>query len=198
MARYDDVSDRHTNWSLTNVGPPVTLSYSISRDWKIRSISGPWDSEALSNGGLRAVCAETLGTSIFQHIAGDHTRMWFEALVLQARQRNKTVVRKYRCDTPLLRRFMAMELVGEEDGTVTLNHRLVRADRPGVFVSVLPALGAAVPVQRCSHCNGLEVDGKWSDPFDQPHSVSVEVVYTVCPSCRQGMDAPMKALAVHG
>lgn len=167
----------------------VSTFYRLDRTDRVVEVGGDWDAFALANGGELAVKDWVLGTHFYAHVQGESTQMLIRTLLDGARHLQRPSQRPYRCDSPGVRRDMAMEIRPETDGVLMVSHRVL-LERP------LPAPlhfrvddGVAERVMRCSMCNRLKVQGTWMEPeaaWRQGGLSSPDpnvIGYGVCPAC---------------
>ncbi len=172
------------------------ITYLLDRDDIIIEVSQAWNSFAISNNADKNTLADSvIGHNIFSFILGDSTRMYMQVLLQQARILGHSPSRKYRCDSPELKRYMQMLLIPEPDGVVRVEHTLERVESFEQPISFSPAVVTnPSTVFRCSICARLKIGSVWifpEDALDQEHipcDTVIPVRYLVCPLC----DNPLK------
>ena len=162
-------------------------TYRLDRNNDIISVGDDWDAFALENGGPNACASQVQGRPVWDFIAGDPMRMWLDTVLQLVRVRNAPIERRYRCDSPELRRFMLMRLSPEDDGVVRIDNELLTTERRAVPIHIRPASsrsGRTVRI-RCSLCGRLKAGNAWQEPdfarAAQPRIISV--AYSVCDAC---------------
>jgi hypothetical protein len=166
----------------------VNTAYWLDREDRIVRVSGGWDAFALENEGEKAVSERVTGRKLFEFITGDTTRMWMSAIIGLARVSGKELERQYRCDTPLIQRYMRMRIVPEKNGELRLEHIVFREkerSKPVFFVT--GGARETVMDRRCSMCGRVFRDGVWIEAESVPdypaEGREIPVVYTICELC---------------
>ena len=165
----------------------TTIVYRLDQENQIISVDGPWDDFALDNEGSNAIACQVEGRPIWHFITGDTTRMWFEVMLKSARLRQTTLELCYRCDSPELKRFMRMRIVPGENDILSIEHEQIGEERRASPVTIRYAGNKPVGSfnTRCSMCGRLKQGPDWLEPEQQKHpSDTVNVIYTVCESCK--------------
>ncbi len=163
-----------------------TVVYWVDDHDVVTDVSGDWDGFARENDGGAVLRDLVLGRTLWSFIEGDATRMLLSTLLGAVRTHGKTLVRRYRCDSPTHRRHMEMRLSRDGD-RVRLEHRILREERmtPGVRFHYRRGPDALV---RCSMCNRVKLDAEWREASDAAAEgrlpTEAAVVYSVCARCR--------------
>lgn len=173
---------------------PASISETFFRiDAKdtICDVGGAWDDFALKNQGPRALSGRVLGSNLFEHIAGDISRMYVRSIFSAVRILGRPATRPYRCDSPQQKRLMEMTVTLESTGTLFVQHQIVKVEdfvRPITFVPGSHRISETRV--RCSMCNRLKLGGEWQDPdyvLKEDIAMPIAVVYGVCPTCIAGI-----------
>lgn len=176
--------------SLLLVGEVVSY-WLYSKDTIIK-VSQTWNRFALSNNATAEILEESvIGKNTYSFIVDDPTRMYLQVLLQQPRLLRTTVAKKYRCDSPGLKRYMEMRLTPEPEGLVRLDHTLEQLEPFNRPLTFHPASASSrATVCRCSICARLCIGSCWIIPEEaeaegliQPDAL-VPVTYLVCPVCQ--------------
>lgn len=146
------------------------------------------DIQPRSSEWLTSVLVETIiGTPLLSYVSGVSAAAFLRG-ILDAARRGNLVKVPYRCDTPDRKRSWTMELKLEEQGRLSIVHRLVEDApflSPVVFRTATLDLVDAIP--RCSVCNRIFTNSAWRDADHQsPHNSgrsSINVFYDICSAC---------------
>lgn len=167
------------------------VSYSIDKYDRIVRVGGTWDETARDSGSDRLIADRVTGTNLFSHISGEPTRNFVWTMIDAVRKLQRPCRRRYRCDTPNLKRNMEMTIMPDGNDLVSLEHRLISTEplsRPLLFRSAEP-LDDRKPLRlRCSMCNRVRLGQDWHEPDEQPDLVGkpepISVIYSICGGCR--------------
>jgi hypothetical protein len=158
---------------------------------RIEEWGGPtWRSFALDNGGGALAGASLKGMSIYQHVAGHFTQRFLREFFDFARTGPAPLSRRYRCDSPRMKRQMEMSASRQDGGRLRVEHRLVSEEPMAVEVECREKLNdSRADYLRCSLCNRLRRLGEegWREPDRAGADGVVRVVHTVCADCRNGI-----------
>jgi len=166
-----------------------TTAYVLDHRNRIISTSGVWDQFAAENEGIKAASKDIYGRSIWDFVTGDTTRMWLDAVFQLARYRDTGIERRYRCDSPDLKRFMRMLIVSEHGGMLRIEHEILSTEQRSRPVNIkYSELTMKNTKQRCSICGRLNIGG-WQEPHEcyADASSRILVIYTVCEDCQRLM-----------
>jgi hypothetical protein len=171
--------------------PPAETAYRLNARDEILWVSSTWDGFALANQGGNCLGKSIEGTSLWDHITGDVTRMWLKSLLSVARNCQRIRDVAYRCDSPTERRFMRMRLIPEPDGNLLLEHTIL--ERVARSKPVYPTYDPAAAIWRCSSCGRVLQNGRWVE-CDGPSVLAkasprgqLPVVYGICESCQAAL-----------
>jgi len=184
---------------MTDAGPEAeeqiqadeVITYRLDHRDTIVEVSQTWNHFALSNNATEKTLAKAvIGCTVFSFILGDPTRMYFQALLQQARILGRSLARNYRCDSPELKRYMEMRLTPEPEGIVRLDHTIQRVEPLKPSLSFQPASRVtSETIGRCSVCARLTTGLRWVQPEEVlkqgqfPRDGAIPVRYLVCPDC---------------
>lgn len=170
----------------------ANVEYDIDRGDIIRRVSLDWDAFVDSNDGAdRLHGSRIVGHSLYEFIVGDSTRLMYDQLLHRVRALRSPVVRRFRCDGPLIRRDFAMTLFPTDSGAVTFKTKLV--DSVARIRAVRLSFRPDAAYSRCSVCGRVALgDDDYEEPaeaLDRLGLVGVTVAYDVCSRCERHMSA---------
>lgn len=159
----------------------------IDTTYKITWVSDDWDEFAQSNETPELSAQSVVGKLLFSFVADDITRMFYDVSLLQAQTQKKPYLLHYRCDAPGVARLMSMQIDYVKNEGWSLQNRIhsIKAISKAVYFEY----AENSPLQRCSICNRINIDGEWQDLLHRPKILGsrqkVYVKYTACQPCRQ-------------
>lgn len=166
-----------------------SLFYRLDKGDRITEVGGAWDRMAQENDGGQLCGGSVLGAPLYDFVSGDVSKMFVRTVIdgVRVLQRSRTV--SYRCDSPGLRRYMEMTITCEPGGGVLLEHRQLRTEASGRRVDFrLATQPVRQMIVRCSHCNGIKINGAWGEPeamMPAGMAGDIPVIYGVCPRCME-------------
>lgn len=168
------------------------VTYWLDRDDRIVKVGGAWDRFALDNDGPAARADAVVGRPIWDFVVGDASRMWLESLLGYARLHDATITRRYRCDSPDVRRYLSMTVVREGRHHLRVEHLVESVEPRERIVGIAAASNRAAGTRlRCSICGRIKGDDAWREPedaalADRPDAPRSEftVIYSVCAECQ--------------
>lgn len=159
------------------------LSYFVDRDDRILDIDGAWDDVAMINDAPGALSKKVLGTSLFDHVAGEDTQDYLRRLMQRVRATGQAHIMEYRCDGPTVRRWCWMEMRAGDKGCLLSRHVLLRSESTENRVLVERANSPSTEAHQCSICNRIRVVGDWFDPFEIKRNQFYVVGPALCSTC---------------
>lgn len=148
--------------------PPFTIQYQINRADELVHVNDAWRSFAIGN-ATPALSTGCLGTSLWRHIQGADVRQIYRELLHRVRATGNAVRFPFRCDSPLMRREMSMEIAPTSDGGVDFRVALLDEKQHQERLRLLecPASAESDELLRiCSWCKSVWVAGGWL-PLEQ-------------------------------
>lgn len=135
--------------------------HTIDPGENISGVNDEWVEFARENGAPELAREAVVGRAIWEFVAGRETRHISRLLLYKARS-GKSVTVPYRCDSPGLRRFMEMEIVPLEGGSVDFRSRVLRVE-PREPVPLLDPESARGDdfLTICSWCRRARVVSGW-------------------------------------
>ena len=140
------------------------MRYRLGKDNHILGVGPGWVEFALENGGVDLMPKQILGRSLWDFIAGAQTRHIYKVLFEKVRSHQKVETVDFRCDSPILRRFMTLTIYPRMGSQLELQSRLIREEKRVFSVRLLEQAHSHVstflPV--CSWCKRVKLDqGVW-------------------------------------
>ncbi|AHF02252.1 hypothetical protein THIAE_05690 [Thiomicrospira aerophila AL3] len=170
-----------------------SLSIVVNRNGLIESLSSNWldNLDEVTKKALDS--SHLIGQPLSIFIRNDSTKMYVESCIQLCRVSKKVITRPYRCDSPTHKRFMELELVPLQNGSVLMNHLLLKVE---AFVNRLDIVERVdnrpkkhSGLVRCSFCNKLRRVGEkeWFEPerLVSHTAQNIAVIHSVCPACTQ-------------
>jgi hypothetical protein len=118
------------------IHPESTFCYTLDAEDRIDTVSRRWLAFARENGAPELSRQRVIGASLWDFIADDGTRALYRRLFAMARSGNRPLFMPFRCDSPLVRRFMRLEIRHQSAGVLHLRSVLLRAE-PRLYLSML-------------------------------------------------------------
>lgn len=139
--------------------PAALLLYRIDATDRLVEVGGAWHDFARANAG-RGLDAETvIGRLLWDYIGDPTTQQLYRAMVRQVRADALPVRFQFRCDSPTMRRLLAMEVTALADGHVQFGVARVREESRATVPLLEGVQGIATDrvVTMCSWCQDVKV-----------------------------------------
>jgi hypothetical protein len=128
---------------------------------------------------------------LWTFIAGPEIRHIYQLLMRQVRQNQRRIVFTYRCDSPVLRRYMQMEIVPAADQSLEFRSYLLREEsRDRVQLLELTAKRNHELLHMCSWCNRVRCDETWLSVEEAVRYLGLfdtsevpQITHGICPDC---------------
>jgi len=107
---------------------------------------------------------QILGRSLWDFIAGAQTRHIYKVLFEKVRSDQRVVTVDFRCDSPILRRFMKLTISPQMVSQLELESRIIREETRVFSVRFLEQANSGVTtlLPMCSWCKRVKLDkGVW-------------------------------------
>jgi len=167
-----------------------TTSYLIDDLDLIQWVNDQWSVFAAENDGMDVIAEVVIGKLLWDFIHDMTTVHLYRLMLQEVRLRGVAMSFDLRCDSPDRRRFMNMQVRGE-DGMVRFDCKIVReeprtpeplldreTDRSEVFISM------------CSWCTRIPVDSHWLNLEDAVRRLGLfklvrlpMISHSICPDC---------------
>jgi len=167
----------------------LEIWYRLDRHDRIVGTGGPWIQSAPA-GADGVATAQVLGSSIYDHVAGHFTRKFLKAFLGEARSSAGQARQTYRCDSPLLRRFVEMRATPEGEDRLLVSHQTIDEQPLPFPIQIMQASRQRASRLRCSLCNRLrrKSESVWQEPEDSlDRGQTALVIHTVCEDCRKSV-----------
>ncbi|MFN0113127.1 MAG: hypothetical protein ACKVPY_00465 [Paracoccaceae bacterium] len=151
---------------------------------RLLCVGGDWDAFAEENGGADCTGANVAGKHYFSGIEGFETRSFLNAATFAVRDRKRQFVMDYRCDSPVIRRFMRLTVSPLRHNRLLMVHDFLHEEKAGDPGPVW-LFAPDAKVRKCSVCCSVEFGEVWMDPYLSKHPRPQFVTYTMCPKCRK-------------
>ncbi len=171
-----------------------TIIYSIDRHDILTTIGDGWSEFADENDGVDVLYPDSvIGKSLWDFVKGHSLRQIYQEIVRDVRGNDRSVGFDYRCDSPYLKRFMRMEIMGQAQSTnVTFLSHTIRIEAKEHILRVAAAHRGHFQMTRCSICNFVKLPNEqWgelevalTDFGLLANDREVRFAWGVCPTCR--------------
>lgn len=165
------------------------ILYRLDAENRIVDVGGDWDRFAIDNDAEEISGHTVVGVPLRRFVSGDITRMFLDTMLMRVRVSNAPVSASYRCDSPGLKRQMAMTL--NPDGQdIVVTHRVVAVEHLPRPLQVVKASdsGRRRLVKRCSMCARLSLPGGAAIAAEDYQSATANsllaVIYDICTNCQ--------------
>ncbi|QDU37480.1 hypothetical protein Mal4_17940 [Maioricimonas rarisocia] len=168
--------------------------YAIDADDQLVELSSSWEAFAQKNdGGVGLHPRSVLGQSLWSYVRGRSLQTLYHDMIAAVRRTGRTCEFRFRCDSPVLRRYMHMRVDSMPDRHVQFRSCNFRVERRDVPLYVQAVSTGDHHLQRCSICNLFELpDGAWSDAADavtrgqaMNQDRPLRIIWSVCEPCRE-------------
>ncbi|RIK98928.1 MAG: hypothetical protein DCC71_20720 [Proteobacteria bacterium] len=172
-------------------GPLDAVVWSIDRHDVITAVGGAWDEFARVNDAPWLSAHSAVGRSLFGFIDGEPTRRAYQRIFASARASGRTLRIPFRCDSPVVRRWMELAIVPFDDATVQFRTALLRSEKRDA-VRLLDALESrsSLDASMCSFCLNVRTIAGWVDAEEASRRLQLDVAprqpqirHVICPDC---------------
>jgi hypothetical protein len=173
----------------------TVYSYRIDRDDRIRYVSPEWVEFAEENDAKDLQPDAVVGRVLWRFIAGDETQYVYRVLFSNIRKDRRTRAVPFRCDGPLIRRFMELAVSASDEGGLELTGVLLREeprDAMALLDARTPRTGELLAM--CAWCKRVSVKGEWLEVeraivdlglFDDSHLP--QITHGICQDCSRAV-----------
>jgi len=170
------------------------ITYRVDRKNRIIDVSASWRAFAVENGGDAKVL-EPVGDSLWDHISDRDTQDLYLLLLEAVRRSRAQLSFPYRCDSPTMKRFMAMTITPDALDEVVFRSEVVAVEPLSQEISVTNWSALRIrEVHICSSCRKVKVGPTWreiSEAFGSgevtTNRIHFRAVHRVCPHCLHEM-----------
>lgn len=136
--------------------------HTVGADDNIVHVNDEWVEFARENGAPELAGETVVGRAIWEFITGRETRHISRLLLDKVRAGGRSISIQYRCDSPELKRFMEMEIVPLEGGSVDFRSRILRLERREPVPLLDPGTSRGDEfLTICSWCRRARVASVW-------------------------------------
>jgi hypothetical protein len=165
---------------------PYDNWYLLSSEDVVLSVGQAWDSFARENDGAACLESRIVGTSLWDHVSCEETRIFLKQIFDNCRQTKRIHEMIYRCDSPELERVFLMRSFASDDGRLRVAHRAISV------TSKTPKKILQVPEKfRCCTQCGERFDYDWLVGADDWLGLSSDTETFVCSACRISAESAM-------
>ncbi|MDP5240393.1 hypothetical protein Q9Q94_12695 [Uliginosibacterium sp. 31-16] len=173
------------------------LVYQIDQDDLLIFFNAQRDAFAEDNDCADLVSRNICRTSIWQFIHDAETRHLHQILLKKVRTEAVMLDLEFRCDSPVLRRFMRMQICGKESGRVEYRCRIIRTEpREPVVIASAPVTGCGPLLRLCSWCKKMDVGrDSWMEIEDAVNFLGLfslteipPITHTICADCFNALE----------
>lgn len=145
-----------------------SIEYEVDPDGAIVSVNDFFVVFATENGWL-VQAADVLGTSLFDHVAGQRVRELHRSLLSAVRSSSKPLSLPMRCDSPTERRWLSVTFTPLAAGRVAFASQLNRIESRPYQPLLDPTVEASTTGEMlsvCAWCARARYGGAWIDIDD--------------------------------
>ena len=189
--------DSQANLSLSEClamifSTPNRYQYTIDSDDKMTSVSTLWLAFARENGAPELTRDFVIGKELWTFVDGEMTKLLYQELVRNVRERDTEIVIPFRCDSPSVRRDMRLEVKQIGQGSIRFDGVLMSAE-PRSYLPILdrrvPRISDYVTICSCCKLALVETVGWLNLEEAVVHLKCLEgdseprLQYSLCPEC---------------
>lgn len=172
----------------------LTYVYRITPDDVIEFVNDAWVRFAVENGGS-ALCQGVIGTSLWNYISGRQVVHLSRELLTRVRDSRCEATIPFRCDSPLIRRFMWMKISPVSNGKLefcTWTEREEPYSEPIQILNPAVSKGREQFLRMCAWCKKIYTGSFWLEIeeaigrmrlFD--HAAMPTITHGICDRCFQ-------------
>lgn len=146
--------------------------------------------------GTPHLAEDLSGQNLWDHVTGDDVRHLYE-LILQRSRRSRTPFSfDYRCDSPVLRRYLRLTLTSRPDGGIVFESSIVREEPCDAVELLDPTQPRGLDLVRiCSWCKKVKVGDDWVAVEEAVGRLGVfesdylpALTHGICIACERSID----------
>lgn len=177
------------------------FGYELDGEDRIAGVDAHWLSFAAGNDAAMLTRERVIGASVHDFIAGWALSRRYARLYESLRRRGAAATLPFRCDSPDMRRHMALDLLPGEAGRIRCCGRLLRSEpRPRIPLLDRRTRRNGEWLVMCSLCRRVRMPGNgWreveealAEPYAEPLAGLPQLSHDLCPDCDgllQGLEA---------
>jgi hypothetical protein len=173
------------------------FSYTVDSADVITSVSNSWLDFAVSNGALDMRRDNVLGTKLWDWIADAETRLLYGHVFEKVRRIGCDITVPFRCDSPVLRRFMKLQVKPADDRGLTLLTEIIREESrpPQALLNQSPETSEEF-VRMCGWCKLVHCpeSDEWLEVEEAVEALGLfeqeilpSITHTICTACSEVM-----------
>jgi hypothetical protein len=177
-----------------------TVFYIVDKKGYITDIGGEWDDFVEQNEGKHNVTKEeTIGKNLFDIIKGDAVKhIYLSMHIVLEKNPSKQITFDYRCDGPLLKRYMKMN-IRMLDGNFLYKSTVLDEILLQIPIIIDYNLVSSERVALCSYCKDYRypLDSDIWKPIDMIYEGTPEqfsITHGVCPKCLERLEQEYKEI----
>lgn len=168
-----------------------TFMHTVDIHDLLTDVNDQWLGFAQENEAPQLTRQTIIGRSLWNFIAGLETSHIYQLLMRQVRQRQRRLVFTYRCDSPVFRRYMQMEIIPLDHQGIEFRNYLLREERRDRVRLLDPTAGRSQELLlMCSWCNRIFCDDAWRPVEDAVNVLGLfappelpQITHGICPDC---------------
>jgi hypothetical protein len=173
------------------------LVYRIDRNDLLVGFNRQWNIFARDNGALDLLREKSFKKPLWSFIHDVETRHVHQTLLNKVRAGKTITGLPFRCDSPLLRRFMEMDILPLGDGKVEYRCRTVKTEpRKMVPLHYAKSDNGEPLLRMCSWCKKVDTgNGNWDEIENAISLLGIfsqekvpTITHTICDACASKLD----------
>lgn len=167
---------------------PPDVVYEIDDNDIIAKVNEAWSTFAIENSGTLLLPPGIIGRSLWDFICDPTTRIVYSQLFSRVRSGAGASTFDFRCDSPVLKRFLQMEVAASGKGTLTFTVRTLRLEpRQSALILDPGAARSTDLVLVCSWCKRVsDGEGSWAE-IEKAQALNVVFAEELPPQISHGM-----------
>lgn len=170
--------------------------YRIDRDDILILFNDEWNRFAQENGSSDLIGDKVYRRSLWDFIGDVETRHLHETLLANVRSRGEILNLPFRCDSPVLRRFMEMNISPVGNGWIEYRCRIVKTEvRDHVPLIAGESVSSESFLRMCSWCKKIDAgSGSWLEVEDAVKVLRIfleehipQISHTMCDICMSSL-----------
>lgn len=168
-----------------------TFMHMVDNQDLLTDVNDQWLCFAQENEASHLTRQTIVGRSLWNFIVGFEITHIYQILMRQVRQRQRRLVFTYRCDSPIFRRYMQMEIIPLAHQGLEFRNYLLREERRNRVRLLDPAADRSHELLlMCSWCNRIRCDDAWLTVEDAIKALGLfappelpQITHGICSDC---------------
>lgn len=170
------------------------ITYHIDKERRISFVNDNWHSFAIENGAGELTRNAILDKPIYDFITDESCRHIYEMLIERCEKSKEMLVLSFRCDSPVKRRFMLMEIFPLKNESTGFKSCIIKEqNRDTVEFLDRNTKRSEEFMKICSWCKKVEVDERfWVEVEEAIEHLGLfgvsplpQLTHGICPTCLQ-------------